>query len=197
MFDFLNKDKSLKTHFENPVTRKINHWIFLQFVIVLCVIVGLALLGLNTYYHLKADSNGEDVDLSYEVVKSLHDFVGNIQNRKLVIIQGDIMEPIFYDGQQACLDNSIKSFDLSDIIIYQGSSEKQIFIRKVIALPNSEVKIEDKILELGSEEYFVEVNNQDTTSEFKQARVSKSNILGKIIYDIDSTMGSVRCLGKS
>jgi hypothetical protein len=197
MFEIFKNKQSLKTYSDNQFNGNVNRWIYRRVICVSLILISLAGLGLNTYYQLKTDSkSNKNPDVGYELIKSVHNFVGNIQKRKLVIIQGDIMEPIFYDGDQACLDIEAKSYRVGNVIIYQGATENDIFIRKIAALPGSIVEFQNAEVALASDEFFVEINNFSSKSEYKQAIVNKNNILGKIINEIDSTMGSIKCLAK-
>jgi hypothetical protein len=197
MFGIFKKDDSLKMNFETKMKFKLSKLVSVHLLFLAVLGVVVIVFGLNTFYHLRADSEGKkSLDLGYEVVKSVHNFVGNIQKRKLVIIQGDIMEPIFYDGDQACLDINTKDFALNNVIIYQGATEDEIFIRKISGIPGSNVVFENTELSLKDDEYLVQINNLTSSTENKQTIVNKSKILGKIINEIESASGSLKCLAK-
>ena len=177
------------------------HWwshFYVHIIAIFLIVGSFVAIMFNNYYHLRADSKGKKTtDFGYELVKSLHDFVGNIQRRKLIIIQGDVMEPLFLDGSQACLDIENKRLNENNLIIYQGTVNDDLFIRKIVSLPGSTIIYQEKSVKLADDEYYVEVENKDSEVDNKKDIVKAEKILGKIIYGIKSSTDSVRCLARS
>lgn len=102
------------------------------------------------------------------------------------VVEGDSMAPTFTNGDVLLVEKlSYRIYKPQRgelLVFYNPHNRRETLVKRVIGLPNERVELEDFIMQLGPNDYFVLGDNRSLSSDSRTfGAVQKTDMIGRAI----------------